>query len=431
MPDADALACTQRLIDYVDASPTPFHAVQASAALLEERGFVRLDESRSWELVPGQGAYVIRNQSTLVAFRVGQEDPALAGFRLIGAHTDSPNLRLKPQPSYVKEGYRQFGLETYGGVLLATWLDRDLSLAGRVLVRGEEEPRLLRVTRPLCRIANVAIHLNREVNTKGLIVNQQKHLPPLVGLGDKEQEGWLEDLVASELGLSGREAIEGLELMLYDVVPSVISGLASEFVHAPRLDNLGSCHAGLEALCGASEAAPFTQVLALYDHEEVGSQSAEGADGPLLDAILERIVLARGGVREGLHRAKARSGFVSADMAHAVHPNYSDLHEPRHMPRINAGPVLKVNSNLRYASNPLSARLFTQACEQEEVPLQRFVTRSDLACGSTIGPITASRVGIPTVDVGNPMLSMHSIREMCGSADQVLMVRAMRRFLGA
>lgn len=430
-PNASALACAQRLIDYIDASPTPFHAVEASAALLEAQGFVRLDEAEAWELSPGQAAYVVRNQSTLVAFRVGQEDPASAGFRLVGAHTDSPNLRLKPHPTYVKEGYRQFGLETYGGVLLATWLDRDLSLAGRVLIRGEEQPRLLRVMRPLCRIANVAIHLNREVNTKGLVINQQKHLPPLVGLGDKHDEGWLEELVAAELGLTGPKAIEGLELMLYDVVPSVISGIQEEFVHAPRLDNLGSCHAGLEALCEASAAAPHTQVLALYDHEEVGSQSAEGADGPLLDAILERIVLARGGVREGLHRAKARSAFVSADMAHAVHPNYSDLHEPRHMPRINAGPVLKVNSNLRYASNPLSARLFLQACEQEEVPLQRFVTRSDLACGSTIGPITASRVGIPTVDVGNPMLSMHSIREMCGSGDQILMVRAMRRFLGA
>lgn len=425
----EALASSRRLIDYVDASPTPFHAVKTSAALLEAAGFTRLDEGDSWDLEPGRAAYVVRNQSTLIAFRVGQEAPASAGFRLIGAHTDSPNLRLKPHPAYVKEGYRQFGIEPYGGVLLATWLDRDLSLAGRVLVRGEEEARLLKIERPLCRVANVAIHLNREVNSKGLKVDKQKHLPPLVGLGDKKDEGWFEKLLVKELGLSGPEAVEGFDLMLYDVVPSVISGLDEEFVHAPRLDNLGSCHAGLEALTQAATSTPFSQVLALYDHEEVGSQSAEGAGGPMLESILERIVLARGGSREDLHRAKANSTFLSADMAHAVHPNYGDVHEPRHMPRINEGPVLKINSNLRYATNSVSARRFIAACEAVDVPLQRFVNRSDLACGSTIGPITAARVGIPTLDVGNPMLSMHSVREMCGSGDQVLMTRAMARFL--
>ncbi|MBL4849282.1 MAG: M18 family aminopeptidase [Planctomycetes bacterium] len=425
----EALAASRRLIEFIDASPTPFHAVTSSVALLEAAGFSRLDEGQAWELAPGQARYVVRNQSTLLAFRVGQEDPAVAGFRLIGAHTDSPNLRLKPKASYVKEGYRQFGIEPYGGVLLATWLDRDLSLAGRILVRGEDEARLLRIERPLARVANVAIHLNREVNSKGLKLDKQKHLPPLVGLGAKGDEGWLEELVVEELGLSDAASIEGFDLMLYDVVPSVISGIDREFVHAPRLDNLGSCHAGLEALIGAAAETSFTQVVALYDHEEVGSRSAEGEDGPMLEAILERIVLARGGSREDLHRAKAKSTFVSADMAHAVHPNYGDLHEPRHMPRLNGGPVLKLNSNLRYATNSASARQFIAACCAEEVPLQRFVNRSDLACGSTIGPITAARVGIPTVDVGNPMLSMHSIREMCGSADQILMIRAMRRFL--
>ncbi len=425
----EALAASRRLIDYVDASPTPFHAVQTSAALLEAAGFSRLEEGDAWELEPGSAHYVVRNQSTLLAFRVGQEAPASAGFRLIGAHTDSPNLRLKPKPGYVKEGYRQFGIEPYGGVLLATWLDRDLSLAGRVLVRGEAEPRLIKIERPLCRVANVAIHLNREVNTKGLKVDKQKHLPPLVGLGEKSDKGWLDAFLDRELGLSGPGAIEGFDLMLYDVVPSVISGLDEEFVHAPRLDNLGSCHAGLEALAQAERATPFGQILALYDHEEVGSKSAEGAGGPMLESILERIVISRGGSREDLHRAKANSTFLSADMAHAVHPNYGDLHEPRHMPRINEGPVLKINSNLRYATNSLSARRFIAACEAVDVPLQRFVNRSDLACGSTIGPITAAQVGIPTLDVGNPMLSMHSIREMCGSGDQILMTRAMARFL--
>ncbi|MGE0707183.1 MAG: M18 family aminopeptidase [Planctomycetota bacterium] len=426
MSDA-ALATTRRLLEYIDASPTPFHAVAAARLLLDAAGYQPLDEGERWELVQGDRRYVVRNQSTLIAFEVGQDAPPRAGFRLIGAHTDSPNLRLKPNPTYVKEGYRQLGVDVYGGVLLATWADRDLSLAGRVLLAGEPEPRLLKIARPLCRIPNVAIHLNREVNTSGLVLNKQTHLPPVVGL--EGAEGWLEALVARELGVEPA-AIEGHELMLYDVVPSCVSGVDQEFIHAPRLDNLGSCHAALSALSAvAGQDVEHTRVIALYDHEEVGSQSAEGADSPFLDSVLERIVLSRGGGAEDLFRAKARSCFVSADMAHAVHPNYADLHEKHHMPRLNAGPVLKVNSNLRYATNPSSARPFVQACKDADVPLQRFVNRSDLACGSTIGPITASRLGIATVDVGNPMLSMHSVREMAGSRDHERMVAAMSKFL--
>jgi aspartyl aminopeptidase len=430
MPDLDPAAVTERLIATIDASPTPFHAVVESRRQLEAAGYTELREVDRWSLTAGGRHFVIRNGSTLVAFELGSEDPAEAGYRLVGAHTDSPNLRLKPNPSLKKDGYRQLGVEPYGGALLATWLDRDLSLAGRVVVAGEDEPRLLRIDRPLCRVANVAIHLNREVNKKGLILNKQKHLAPLFGLaGEGTAERWFEAFLADELGLAGPEAILGFDLMLFDVVPCTVSGADGEFVHAPRLDNLGSCHAALEALVGAGEAGPakVTRGIALYDNEEVGSRSAEGADSPFLASVLERISLALGGTAEDRHRAVARSLFVSADMAHAVHPNYADLHEPDHMPKLNAGPVLKVNQNLRYATLGTTGGAFARYAREADVPLQTFLNRSDLACGSTIGPITAARLGMPTVDVGNPMLSMHSVREMCGSQDQAMMVKVLQR----
>lgn len=429
------------LIAAIDASPTPFHAVADAVRRLEEAGFTRLREEDRWSLSAGGRHFVTRNGSTLVAFVVGSEAPGDAGFRLVGAHTDSPNLRLKPNAPYVKEGYRQLGVEPYGGVLLVTWLDRDLSIAGRVVVDGEAEPRLLRIDRPLCRVPNLAIHLNRGVNKDGLKLNPQTQLPPVIGLnGDEEKNGkekggkagWFEAFLADELGVDAA-AVRSFDLMLFDLQPSVVSGLSGEFVHAPRLDNLASCHAGLTALIGsASESAGPTRGVALYDNEEVGSRSAEGADSPFLEAILERIALATGGTVEDGHRARARSVFVSADMAHAVHPNYADKSESRHMPRINGGPVIKVNTNLRYATTAATAEVFARAARAAEVEIQTFLNRTDLACGSTIGPITASRLGIPTVDVGNPMLSMHSVREMAGTRDHAAMIAVLERvFAGA
>lgn len=277
------------LIAAIDASPTPFHAVADAVRRLEEAGFTRLREEDRWSLSAGGRHFVTRNGSTLVAFVVGSEAPGDAGFRLVGAHTDSPNLRLKPNAPYVKEGYRQLGVEPYGGVLLVTWLDRDLSIAGRVVVDGEAEPRLLRIDRPLCRVPNLAIHLNRGVNKDGLKLNPQTQLPPVIGLnGDEEKNGkekggkagWFEAFLADELGVDAA-AVRSFDLMLFDLQPSVVSGLSGEFVHAPRLDNLASCHAGLTALIGsASESAGPTRGVALYDNEEVGSRSAEGRTRP-------------------------------------------------------------------------------------------------------------------------------------------------------
>jgi aspartyl aminopeptidase len=429
-------AATRDLLAFIDAAPTPFHAVAEAARRLEASGFTRLREEDPWRLAPGGRHYVTRNGSTIIAFVIGTGAPADHGFRLVGAHTDSPNLRLKPQPEVAKEGYRQLGVEVYGGVLLHSWLDRDLSLAGRVIVAGEDAPRLLRLDRPVARVPNLAIHLNREVNDKGLVVNKQTQLAPVVGLEPPVGEGggkpeakaaWFRELLAAELGVEPG-AVEGFDLMFHDVTPSCVSGFGRELIHAPRLDNLASCHAGLEALrAAAGQPSPATRGVALYDNEEVGSESAEGAASPFLAAVLERITLGLAGGREDLHRACARSHFVSADMAHAVHPHFTDRHEPQHMPRLNAGPVVKINTNLRYATNAATQARFERLCRDADVPVQRFVNRTDLPCGTTIGPITAARLGIPTVDVGNPMLSMHSIREMAGANDHPLMQRALER----
>jgi len=329
-------------------------------------------------------------------------------------------------------------MEPYGGVLLHTWLDRDLSLAGRVTVqtRAGVETLLLDFGRPLLRIPNLAIHLHREITQEGLKLNPQQHLAPLLGL---EGTPDLRDLVAIELRAQGisefpAEKVLAFDLMAYDTQPSGVSGARGEFIHAPRLDNLASCHAGLTALLasGDDRLQRFTRVVVLYDHEEVGSRSAQGAGGTLLADALERVVTGfKGGEPQGLPRALASSMLISADMAHAVHPNYADKHESGHKPVIGKGPVIKVNANQAYATDAASSGFFAALCAESDVEPQYFVSRSDLACGSTIGPITAARVGVRTVDVGNPMLSMHSCREMAGTADVAPMIGVLTAFLSS
>lgn len=414
------------LLAFIDASPTPYHAVAETARRLEAAGYQRLDEGAAWSVDPGLRGYVVRGGS-LIAFERGAGDPAEAGFRLVGAHTDSPNLRLKPNPEREAHGIRILAAEPYGGVLLHTWLDRDLGLAGRVVLRasgGGTRTALVRIDRPVLRVPNLAIHLQRELRTDGLQLNPHEHMSPFFGLDDAAD---LRALLRAELGQDAGEILSW-DLMTYDLAPSAIGGADESFVFAPRLDNLASCHAGLCALTGAedAEAAAFTRVLALWDHEEVGSRTASGAGGPFLRDVLER--LAAPG--EGLARAVSKSALVSADMAHAVHPHYEVKHDPQHMPKLGEGPVIKVNTNQSYASDAETVGLFAALCDDVSVAYQRFVNRSDLACGSTIGPITATRLGIPTVDVGNPMLSMHSAREMAATADVEPMVRVMRAFFG-
>ncbi len=424
------------LLGFIDRSPTPSHAVAEARRRLQGAGYAEAAAGDVWDLEPGDRRYLVRGDGSLLAFEVGEVSPALGGFRVIGAHTDSPNLRVSPRADRSAHGYRQLGVEPYGGVLLHTWLDRDLSLAGRVTLGRAGRTRSERIDfrRPLLRIPNLAIHLQRELREDGLKLNPQLHALPVLGL---EEAPPLPELLAAELRAQGAgplraDELLAFDLMAYDLQPSVVSGAAGEFIHAPRLDNLASCHAALCALLEAPSqpSPPFTRAVVLYDHEEVGSRSAQGAAGTLLAESLERIVAgSKGGEPQGLSRALARSVLISADMAHAVHPNFAEKHEPEHRPQIGRGPVLKVNANQAYASDSRTAGFFTALCRSVGVEPQHFVSRADLACGSTIGPITAARVGIPSVDVGSPMLAMHSCREMAGSADVEPMIAVLRAFL--
>lgn len=419
------------LLQYIDASPTPWHCAAHSAARLGAHGFKALAEDDVFDVGPGDGFFIVRD-GALLAVRVGTAPPSEAGFRIIGAHTDSPNLRLKPNAEVTKAGYRTLGVEVYGGALNYSWLDRDLGLAGRVFVRAAgpvPQARLVDLRKPLCRIPSLAIHLNRDVNSDGLKLNTQQHLAPMFGMAPgKDETSALMSLLADAAGV-GPDQILAWDLALVDVLPSSLGGLDDAFVFAPRLDNQASCHAALSALIAAAPS-QSTQVICLYDHEEVGSLTTAGADGPLVELLLRRLSDHGGSESEAFHRAMAKSWHVSADMAHAVHPNYEDRHEPQHKPILNGGPVIKSNSNQRYATTGEGAALFSALAQDAGVPIQKFVTRTDLACGTTIGPIAAAKLGVRTVDVGNPMLSMHSAREQAGSHDVARMIAIMTGFFG-
>ncbi len=457
---ADEAATCDDLLRFIAASPTPFHAVKSALDRLRAAGFRPLVPQQKWSALTPGGYYVCVGDSTLVAFVLTPQSlrGELRGFRIIGAHTDSPNLRLKPKAAYEKQGYLQLGVEVYGGALLNSWLDRDLYIAGRVVVRGEEgglHRRLVELHEPLVRVAQLAIHLDRDVHEKGLLLNRQEHLAPIVGLlggpagrsaassGAESKpptaEGLFAELLCKALGVTS-DAIVSTDLMLADSLAPRRGGLGGDLIFAPRLDNLGMSHAALHALLRtASQSEPeipeagVVPVVALFDHEEVGSSSAYGAQAPILPMLLERIAAATcqasDDPRDRYLRSLAGSLCVSADMAHAVHPNYADRHEPQHRPRLNGGPVIKHNAQQRYATCGRTAALFAELCARADVPVQHYVHRTDLPCGSTIGPITATLLAIPTVDVGNAMLSMHSARECAGSRDPESMTRVLTQFL--
>jgi len=414
-PDLDA---ARQLLGFCDASPSPYHACATVAAVLGEAGYTRLAEDAAWSGEPGRW-YVVRGGSLIAWATASGHDPH-DGFRIVGAHTDSPNLRIKPQPDVVRAGVRQIGVESYGGVLLNSWLDRDLGISGRVAVRRNgagAAVRLLRVDRAVCAIPQLAIHLDREVATKGLVIDAQNHLTPLWGIATVDDGDGFAGFVAKELGVTPDDVL-GWDLMLHDLEPGALVGRDDELLGSARLDNLASCWAAVDALAGTAPAANAPiPVVCLFDHEEVGSTSDRGAGSSLLPTVLERSVLSRGGSAESFHRALARSACLSADMAHATHPNYADRHDPEHTVALNGGPVVKVNANVRYATDAPGAALVALAAEQARVPLQRFAMRSDMSCGSTIGPVTAARLGITTVDVGMPQLAMHAAREYAGSQD--------------
>ncbi|MBN3455091.1 MULTISPECIES: M18 family aminopeptidase [Mycolicibacterium] len=405
------------LCEFVDASPSPFHVCATAAQRLVHAGFTELDETDAW---PSSGRFFTVRAGSLVAWHGG------AGpFRIVGGHTDSPNLRVKQHPDRVVAGWQVVALQPYGGAWLNSWLDRDLGISGRLSVRSGNsvEHRLVRVDDPILRVPQLAIHLSED--RKGVSPDPQRHVNAVWGLGERPRP--FVAFVAERAGVAAADVL-GFDLMTHDLAPSAVTGADGAFVSAPRLDNQATCYAGLEAFL-AAETDTHTPVLALFDHEEVGSTSDHGAQSELLPTVLERIVLAAGGSREDYLRRVAGSMVASGDMAHATHPNYPDRHEPGHQIALNGGPVLKVQPNLRYATDGRTAAAFALACDQAGVPLQRYEHRADLPCGSTIGPMTSARTGIPTVDVGAPQLAMHSAREFMGADDVAAYSAALQAFL--
>ncbi len=421
------------LLDYLQRSPTPFHATRELADRLSQAGFETLNESQPWQLQAGGRYLVTRNDSSIIAFVLPRSGSlATTGLRMVGAHTDSPCLKVKPNPERVEQGYFQLGVEVYGGALLNPWFDRDLSLAGRVSYldsNGLLQHTLIDFVDPVAVVPSLAIHLDREANQKREI-NPQTMLPLLLSIADPEsqQQPDLRQLLLDRIQSQQHDAMEVLdyELFCYDTQPPAMIGLQQQFIAAARLDNLLSCYVGLQGLLHALQSDDCDQgmVLICNDHEEVGSQSAAGADGPFLEQVLERIAPQV----EDRQRMLAQSVMISADNAHGIHPNFADKHDANHGPMLNAGPVIKINANQRYATNSVTSALFRQLAKAEEVPVQAFTVRSDMGCGSTIGPLTAAKIGVPTLDIGVPTFGMHSIRELAGSEDAFSLMKVLRRF---
>ncbi|WP_192036541.1 M18 family aminopeptidase [Halomonas sp. YLGW01] len=426
MPNASPL---DRLLDFLEHSPTPWHAVANMAAALDAAGYRRLDETAPWTLAPGERVYVTRNDSSIIALQLPKG--RLEALRMIGAHTDSPGLHLKPHAAQRSAGWLQLGVQVYGGALLAPWFDRDLGLAGRVHLRrpdGRIEGVLLNVDRPVATVPSLAIHLDREANSNRSINPQTEMAAVLLQGGDSDDfhdllRGWLEE----QHGIQDAEPLD-FELALYDTQPPARVGARGELIASARLDNLLSCFIGLEALLGCD--GEQGALLVANDHEEVGSASASGAQGPFLSDVLRRVNAQLGEAGdEGFIRLIQASRMISCDNAHALHPNFTDKHDAGHGPAINGGPVIKINASQRYATNSATSALFHDLCREAEVPVQSFVTRADMGCGSTIGPITATELGVPTLDVGVAQWGMHSIRETAGSDDAERLTRVLTAYL--
>jgi len=417
---ADGNQFNSDLMVFLDASPTPFHAVRCMSELLAKSGFTELNESDNWTLKTGDKHFLSRNGSSIIAFTVGSTPLTTAGLRMTGAHTDSPCLMVKPQPEIAVKGYLQLGVEVYGGALLNPWFDRDLSIAGRLVYRNKRQQlkqTLVDFKRPVAIIPSLAIHLDRKANSDRT-VNAQTDLPPLLMMTDKAES--FRELLADEFLLGGEEVLD-YEMCLYDTQGAAMLGINNELLASARLDNLLSCFVTTQALIQAD--ATNTCLMVCNDHEEVGSVSAVGADGPFLEAVVARLTES-----DERNAVIDKSLMISCDNAHAVHPNYPSTHDSLHSPRLNGGPVIKVNVKQRYATTSLTASLFRQLCADVDVPVQSFVSRSDTACGSTVGPITAARLGVATLDVGIPQLAMHSCREVTGSQDAARLTDVLTAF---
>jgi aspartyl aminopeptidase len=418
----------EELCEFIAHATTPFHAVAEISRRLERGGFARLNEDKVRNLEAGGRYYITRNDSSIIAFIYGRESPPLEGMRMVGAHTDSPCLMVKPSPEKLRNGYFQLGVQVYGGALLNPWFDRDLSLAGRVSFQctaGQLRTALIDYRLPVATIPSLAIHLDRAAN-KGRTVNPQTDILPILfqqsGTDPADFRALIRDRLLEEHPDCKVQQVLDYELAFYDTQAPAMIGLQREFIASARLDNLLSCFVGLQSLLQSDSAA--SSLLVCNDHEEVGSLSAAGAQGPMLSSLLKRLA----GSEQGYAELVERSLMISADNSHAIHPNFADKHDDNHGPLMNHGPVIKVNANQRYASNSETTGFFRMLAAAEEVPVQSFVVRSDMGCGSTIGPITAGGTGIRTIDVGAPTLGMHSIRETAGTRDAWDLSRLLRRF---
>lgn len=417
------------LFSFLQASPTPFHAVTNMSEVLLANGFHQLQENELWDLRPGNGYFITRDDGAIVTFIIGSKEKPEQGFRILGAHTDSPCLQIKPKSDIQTGSYLQLGVELYGGSLLNPWFDRDLSLAGRVcyqLAGGEAGIQLIDFKRPLLTIPSVAIHFDREANSSKTI-NKQTQLPPVIGQSIEKKFPDFKNILIEQCRREHPklpiEKILSFDIFCYDCQQPTFTGLDQELISASKLDNLLSCHTGITAMIESDRTR--NSLLFCANHEENGSTSTSGAQGSFLESMIERI-LPDVSTR---HIALANSFHISMDNAHAAHPNYMDKSDSSHEILLNKGPVIKLNANQRYATNSITSAIYKLVCEEADVHPQEFVMRSDMPCGSTIGPITAARLGVKTVDVGAPTLAMHSIREHTGASDPFLLYRSVSQFL--
>lgn len=420
------------LIRFIDKSPSNFHLVESIKGILLKNGFKKLDLKEKWKIEKGKKYFVTKNDSSIIAFIAGDGDLEKDGFKLIGSHTDFPNFKIKPSPEMVTEkAYLKLNTEVYGGPILNTWLDRPLSVAGKVVLKSEDPlnptSKLIDIKKPLLIIPNIAIHMNRKVN-EGIALSRQKDMLPLLGIvnDEFEKEDFLIKIVAKELGVEKEEILD-FELSLYEVESGQIIGLNQELISCGRLDNMAMVHASVDALIN-SKSSKATNVIVCFDNEEVGSGTKQGADSPMLKTVLERISLALGKDKEDFYRALYSSFIISADMAHAVHPNCPERHDPTNRPLVNKGPAVKLSASQSYTTDSDSHSVYKMICEKANVPLQTFVNESDARGGSTIGPINSTQLDIRSIDIGNPILAMHSIRELGGVDDHYYVRKSFEEF---
>ncbi len=420
------------LIDFIHASPSPFHVIRNVKAALLKKGFSDLNPKDKWNLKKGGKYFTTKNDSSLVAFIVGTEKIEENGFSIIAAHTDSPSIKIKPKPEIrVADSYLKLNTEIYGGAILNTWFDRPLSLAGRVNLRNDNlffpETKFVNIKKPILTIPNLAIHLNRGIN-EGKAIKKQEEMLPIITLINNEldKENFLINYLAKELYTHPSKILD-FELNLYDYSQGNINGLHDEFISSGKLDDLAMVHAGIDALLN-SEASEKTKIMVCFDNEEVGSRTKQGAGSPMLRNILERLCIKLSKDKEAYYRALYNSFLISADMAHALHPNYTDKHDPVVQPVINKGPVIKINADQKYTTDSVSSSVFETLCLKAEVPVQKYVNHSDIKGGSTLGNVLSSQLDIRSVDVGNPMLAMHSIRELGGVNDHFYMKKVFEEF---